>query len=62
MVKKDIFIFIQARETSSRLPRKVFKKIGNKSVIEIILDRLKKTMISKDNFIFLIPGNKKIDH
>ncbi len=59
MVKKDIFIFIQARETSSRLPRKVFKKIGRKSVIEIILDRLKKTMISKDNFIFLIPGNKK---
>ena len=59
MVKKDIFIFIQARETSSRLPGKVLKKIGSKSIIEIILDRLKKTLISKENFIFLIPDNKK---
>ena len=35
-------IFIQARINSSRLPRKILKKIEDKTILEIILDRLKK--------------------
>ena len=36
-------IIIQARLGSKRLPNKVLKKINNKSIIEIIFERLSKS-------------------
>ena len=48
---------IQARLNSTRLPNKVLLKIGNKSIVEIISNKLK--MSKKINeFIFSIPDNK----
>ena len=41
--KFRIVAIIQARMASSRLPGKVLKKIGNKTIIEIIIDRLKRS-------------------
>ena len=35
-------VIVQARTGSSRFPAKVLKKINNKSIIEIIISRLKK--------------------
>ena len=54
-----ISAIIQAREKSSRLPRKVLKKISGKSIIQIIYQRLK--LSKKLNSInFAIPKNDKI--
>ena len=54
-----IAAIIQAREKSSRLPRKVLKKISGKSIIQIIYQRLK--LSKKLNSInFAIPKNDKI--
>ena len=48
---------ILARCTSSRLPKKHFYKIGNKRLINIIIDNLKKNnLISK---IYIATGSKK---
>ena len=41
MKKQDNLIVVQARQTSKRLPNKVLKKIGSKTICEIILKRLK---------------------
>ena len=49
---------IQARQTSSRLPDKVLKKIGNLTVIELIIKRLSK-LKTLDKIIVAIPENKK---
>ena len=42
---------------SSRLPGKVLKRIGTKTILEIMYNRLS---FSKINKIFAIPDNKKI--
>jgi glutamate-1-semialdehyde 2,1-aminomutase len=42
-MKNKTLVIIQARLGSSRFPEKVLKKIGNLTVIEIILKRLKKS-------------------
>ena len=54
-----IAAIIQAREGSSRLPLKILKKISNKSIIQIIHQRLK---ISKklNSIYFAIPKKDKI--
>ena len=42
MVKQNITgVIIQARLNSKRFPGKILKKINNKSVIEILIKRLK---------------------
>ena len=55
---------INARCNSTRLPFKHFKKIGNKTVIELIIDTLKKNKIIKE--IYIATGsyskNKKFKH
>ena len=51
-------IIVQARLGSQRLPNKVFKKINNKSILEIIFKRLSKSK-NADDIIFAIPGNKE---
>ena len=51
-------IFIQARLTSTRLPGKVLQKIGEKTVIRTLLDRLKSAK-SINKVVLLIPNNKE---
>ena len=58
MKKKKIVAIIQARVTSSRFPNKIFQKIGNKNLIEILIDRLKKSK-HIDKIVLAIPNNKK---
>lgn len=50
---------IEARLNSTRLPRKHFYKIGNKYVIQILIDRLKK--IKNISKIIISTTNNKID-
>ncbi len=51
-------IIVQARQTSKRFPNKVLKKIGGRSICEIILKRLKKCK-NINKIIFAIPDNSK---
>tara|TARA_A100001015_G_C14834546_1_gene649989 strand:- start:33 stop:233 length:201 start_codon:yes stop_codon:yes gene_type:complete len=51
-------IIIQARLGSKRLPKKVLRKINNKSILEIIFRRLSKSKNAND-IIFAIPNNKE---
>ena len=60
MKKKKIVEIIQARGTSSRFPNKIFQKIGNKTLIEILIDRLKRSR-HIDKIVLAIPKNKKND-
>ena len=57
-MKKNIAI-IQARMNSSRLPGKMFKKIGKYSIIEWVIKRLKK--VKSIDRIILATSKKKID-
>jgi len=54
----NLHIIIQARLASSRLPNKILKKIKNKTIIEIMMLRLKKFRYYK-NIIIAIPNTKK---
>ena len=54
----DLHIIIQARLNSRRLPNKMLKKIKNKTIIEIMMLRLKKFKYYK-NIIIAIPNTKK---
>ena len=58
MVKKEIFILIQARITSKRFPNKILEKIGNKIVLDLIYKRLS-NIKQKKKIFFIIPNNKK---
>tara|TARA_B100000161_G_C33550901_1_gene415370 strand:+ start:1021 stop:1710 length:690 start_codon:yes stop_codon:yes gene_type:complete len=59
-VKKKIKIhaFIQARQTSIRLPNKIFLRLNNLSILENIFLRLKNSKIL-ENVFFIIPSNSK---
>ncbi|MBU3142326.1 cytidylyltransferase domain-containing protein [Clostridium sp. CF012] len=50
---------IQARTGSSRLSGKVLMKIGNRTIVEIIYERLKKCGNVIDDIIFAIPDSDK---
>ena len=50
---------IEARLNSTRLPKKHFYKIGNKYVIQVLIDRLKK--IKNISKIIISTTNNKID-
>ena len=51
-------IIIQARMESTRLPGKMMKKLSKKTIIEHILERLKKCKKVR-NIILCVPNNKK---
>lgn len=57
--KKNPCIIIQARTGSKRFPNKMLKKIQNKTVLEIILSRLK--LCKEPNDVILATTNKKRD-
>ena len=58
MSKKGNIIIIQARQSSSRLPGKVLKKIQDKSICQIIYERLQKCKLV-EKIVFAIPDNKQ---
>ena len=58
MVKRKIIAIVQARLTSTRFSEKVMQKIGNFTIIELILKRLHKSKLI-DKIVFTIPSNKK---
>jgi spore coat polysaccharide biosynthesis protein SpsF len=51
-----LHVYIQAREGSERLPSKILKKICNKSILELILERVKE--IKTVEKIILITGSE----
>jgi spore coat polysaccharide biosynthesis protein SpsF (cytidylyltransferase family) len=53
-----IAIFVQARITSKRFPKKIFEKINGKKIIEILIAKLKKIK-HIDKIIFLIPDTNR---
>lgn len=53
-------VIIQARLSSTRFPKKVLKKINEKTIIELIYLRLTKAKLI-DQIIFAIPDNKEND-
>ena len=54
MVNKNIGVIIQARTSSSRFRNKILSKIKNKTILEILLLRLKKSK-KINQFIVAIP-------
>ncbi|MBD7915649.1 acylneuraminate cytidylyltransferase [Clostridium sp. Sa3CUN1] len=53
---------IQARLGSSRLPNKVLKKINEKTILDIVYERVEKSLDVLDEIIFAIPdGDKDIE-
>lgn len=58
-MEKNIGIIIQARINSTRLPKKVIKKIEGKTVLEHVISRLK--MVKKNSLIILATTDKKED-
>ncbi len=57
-MEKKIVAIIQARLTSARFPEKIFQKIGDKRLIEILVERVKKSK-KNDKVILAIPNNKE---
>ena len=43
----NLGIVIQARSGSKRFPNKIFYKIGNKSILEHVIDRVKSVNFKK---------------
>ena len=57
-MKNNNIIIIQSRQTSTRFPNKVLKKLEKFTVCEIIKKRVEKSKLSKQ-IIFAIPNNNK---
>ena len=50
-MKNELGIFVQARMESTRLPGKIFKKIGERPALKILIDNLKETRFRDRIFI-----------
>ena len=59
-MKKNIKVIIQARLGSKRFPKKVLKKLEDKSLIQILHARLKQSKLLTD-IIFAIPDSNEND-
>jgi len=59
-MKKNIKVIIQARLGSKRFPKKVLKKLADKSLIQILHARLKQSKLLSD-IIFAIPDSNEND-
>ena len=55
--KKKIVLSLEARLTSSRLPNKIFKKINNIRVIELLIKRIKQIKQINDFFVAIPNSN-----
>ena len=58
MKKNTLICIVQARINSSRFPNKILQKILNRTVLEIINTRLKKSK-SIEAIVYAIPNNKQ---
>jgi len=58
-MNKKVLVIIQARLGSTRLPNKAFKKIGKRTIIEMITNRISKSK-NIDNLI-VATTNKNVD-
>ena len=58
MVRKNTGVIIQARTGSSRFKNKILSKIKNKTLLEILLLRLKKSK-KIDHFVVAVPYEDK---
>ena len=58
MVKKRTIAIIQSRLGSLRLPNKALIKLGSKTILTFLIDRLSKSKFIND-IIIAIPKNKK---
>ena len=54
----DVLLIVQARMNSTRLPGKVLKKVGDRSLIEILLTRLSKSKMV-DRIVLATSKNKE---
>jgi glutamate-1-semialdehyde 2,1-aminomutase len=59
MISNQIVCIIQARVSSSRFPKKVLKKIKNKTILDILIQRVKKS--KKISSIVIATSNKVED-
>ena len=57
-MEKKIVAIIQARLTSTRFPKKIFQKIGGKALIEILINRVKRSK-KINNIVLAIPNNRE---
>ena len=57
-MEKKVIAIVQARLTSSRFPGKILQKIGNKTLIELLLSRVKKSK-NINKLVLAIPKNKE---
>ena len=58
-MKNKYSVIIQARLGSARFPNKMIKKIGNKTIIEILIERIKRS--KRINKIILATTKNKRD-
>ncbi len=59
MVKKKIIAIIQSRLGSLRFPRKALIRLGDKTVLSFLINRLSKSKLI-DQIVVAIPKNNKI--
>ena len=57
MYKQKVNVFVQARMGSKRLPGKVLKKIQDKTLLEILINRLKKSKALNDIIVLTTKNN-----
>ena len=57
----QIHVFIQARIGSNRLPKKILKKICNKTIIELIVERVNQIEGIDKIFVLTGPKNKNLE-
>jgi spore coat polysaccharide biosynthesis protein SpsF len=60
MLNKKVIVIIQARMGSTRLPGKVMEKIGDKPILEILVNRLKKSKFL-DDIVIATTNNQNDD-
>ena len=58
-MNKKVLVIVQARLGSTRLPNKVFKKIGKRTIIEMIVNRIFKS--KNINNLIVATTNKNVD-
>ena len=59
--KKKIICIVQARLNSTRLKNKVIHKFKNKTMIEILLERLKTSKLINEIIVAIPKSDKKLE-
>ena len=59
-MRNKTIILVQARLGSKRFPKKIFQKIGNKTVIEILYNRIRSIKLADK--VIIVTTKNKIDN